>query len=184
MDIINNKPDITELYVKHKELTMLLKRYENLNKEYIDIIYKNQGSKEDIDQLNREINIVNEKLIKLSNELQELNIKLNPENIEHQKALKVIETKIESLMPMLINTKNEFEKTDNEFTDIIGQEKNSKIVEESSNLKYIVLLFFTIILIVILSTSLITPYQTKAELFIFLLIVLVIVYQIIYRFLK
>ena len=64
MDNLNKTPDITELYIKHKELGMMLKRYENLNKEYIDIVYKKQCSRTDIDNLNEEIKTVNEKLIK------------------------------------------------------------------------------------------------------------------------
>ena len=54
MDNLIKKPDITELYIKHKELGMLLKRYEILNKEYINIVYNKKSSRQDIDNLNAE----------------------------------------------------------------------------------------------------------------------------------
>lgn len=179
MDNLNKTPDITELYIKHKELGMMLKRYENLNKEYIDIVYKKQCSRTDIDNLNEEIKTVNEKLIQMSNEIQTLSNKLKPNNSEHEEAIREINGKIERLMPMLCNKKNEFVRNDNELTDLIGQEHNSKIVEESSNMKYILLFICMIIIIIVLIKSLTNPYESSVEFFIFILISIVVIYQII-----
>ena len=179
MDNLNKTPDITELYIKHKELGMLLKRYEILNKEYIDMVYNKQCSKPDIDNLNAELKIVNKKLIQMSNEIQLLSTKLKPNNSEHEDSIRKINKKIERLMPMLCNKKNEFVRNDNELNDLIGQEHNSKIVEESSNMKYI-LLFICMIIIVMLSiTSLLNPHETSIEFFIFILILIVVIYQIV-----
>ena len=90
MDNLNKNPDITELYIKNKELGMLLKRYEILNKEYIDMVYNKQCSKPDIDNLNAELKIVNKKLIEMSNEIQRLSTKLKPNNSEHEESIRKI----------------------------------------------------------------------------------------------
>ena len=82
-------------------------------------------------------------------------------------------------MPMLCNKKNEFVRNDNELTDLIGQEHNSKIVEESSNMKYILLFICMIIIIIVLIKSLTNPYESSVEFFIFILISIVVIYQII-----
>lgn len=178
------KPDITELYIKHKELGMLLKRYEILNKEYINIVYNKKSSRQDIDNLNAELKTVNEKLIQMSKDIQILSNKLKPNNTKHQESIRKINERIERLIPMLSNKKFEFRKNEDDLNDIIGQEHDSKIIEESSNLKYIVLFILMIIIIVILIKSLLNPNETSVEFFIFVLILIVVIYQIVIWFLN
>lgn len=175
----NQNPDITELYIKQKELAMLLKRYENLNKQYIDLVYVKKSSKEEIDSLNIELNEVNTKLIELAKELQDLSHTLKPNTVTHTNAIKDVEKKIENLMPVLLKHQGELDVQRNELTDAIGQQDSSNVVEESSNLKYIFLLLFTIMILMASIYSLMSPTETKLELFIFSVMSFVITHQII-----
>jgi len=175
----NQSPDITELYIKHKELGMLLKRYENLNKQYIDLIYVRKGSKEEIDSLNMELNEVNTKLIGLAKQLQDLSHKLKSNTATHTNAIKDVEKKIENLMPVLLKQQSELDKQQNELNDAIGQQNNSNGVEEMSNLKYILLLLLTVMILLASIYSLLSPTETKLEIFIFSVMSFVITHQIV-----
>ena len=108
MDNLIKKPDITELYIKYKELSMLLKRYEILNKEYINIVYNKKSSRKAIDNLSAELNTVNKKLIQMSKDIQILSNKLKPNNTKHQQSIRKINERIKILIPMLSNKKFEF----------------------------------------------------------------------------
>jgi hypothetical protein len=178
MDKENKNPDITELYIKNKELSMLLKRYENLNKQYIDLINKN-SSKEEIDNLNNELNEVNGKLIGLSNQLQLVSNKLKSSSVTHANSIKDIEIKIENLMPILYKEQSKLESQRKELIDSIGQEENSEIVEESSNLQYVFLFLFALMMIAGLIYSFLTPTETRLEIFIFSIMSFLITHQIV-----
>ena len=159
-------------------------RIEYICLEYINIVYNKKSSRKAIDNLSAELNTVNKKLIQMSKDIQILSNKLKPNNTKHQQSIRKINERIKILIPMLSNKKFEFRKIVDDLNDIIGQEHDSKIIEGSSNLKYIVLFFLMIIIIVILIKSLLNPNETTVEFFIFVLILIVVIYQIVIWFLN
>ena len=182
--IKRNKYDNSANYTKKQKLLddITTQKNDKINRQMqliTDATQLKKINQPQIEALNEEIKTVNEKLIQMSNEIQTLSNKLKPNNSEHEEAIREINGKIERLMPMLCNKKNEFVRNDNELTDLIGQEHNSKIVEESSNMKYILLFICMIIIIIVLIKSLTNPYESSVEFFIFILISIVVIYQII-----
>lgn len=176
---VNESPDLIALYVKHKEFEMSLKRFENLNKQYIDAVYKKKSSREEINKINAELNTTNSNLINLSNQMKNLSNKLKTKSTVNVKKVNEVENRIEKLMPMLLKEQRRIDRENRELMDAIGQEDNSVISEESSNLKYLFLFIFVLLILVALVHSLTSPIETRAEKFIFSLLLLVIIYQII-----
>jgi hypothetical protein len=179
MDNKNKNPDLITLYVKHKEFEMLLKRYENLNKQYIDAVYKKKSSKEEINKINSELDVTNVNLIDLSKQMTDLSNKLKTQSSVNIEKINSVEKRIEKLMPILQKEQRRLSRENKEFVDSMGQQDNSVIVEESSNLRYLFLFIFVFLVIAALVHSLTSPFETKLEGVIFSLIIAVVLYQIV-----
>jgi len=176
---VKESPDLVSLYVKHKEFEMLLKRYENLNKQYIDAVYNKKSSKQEIDKINADLNTTNSNLINLSDQMKSLNDKLKTKSSVNINKVNEIENRIEKLMPILLKEQSRINRENRELMDAIGQEAERVRFQESSNLKYIFLFIFVLLILAALVHSLISPIETRVEKFIFSLIILVILYQIV-----
>lgn len=174
----NNNPKIAELISKEAEINMLMTNYANIRDEYMNEVENISDNKDLIPEYYNELNKANNKLFSLATESRELLKQIYPYGVQNEKQSNNIETKINSLITNLSNERKILDAEYQRYNDLNGNREYSDSIYGVYNIRYTLLLIFTVILIIIVFRSFTSNEESNIEKIIFAIILIVILYQL------
>ena len=178
MSINNTK--ILDLIQKENELKTQLALYKTINNDYALLgNIDTQAKKNTLTNLNKNMETNVNKIKSLAINIKSLREYLKTYNIKIDNLKTISDNNLKNLLgdinqeSIKMNKMNKMNENINSFNGS-NQEFSKNYI--SQNINYMVLLFFTILLIFSIITSMYIPYQTNLEKFIFIILIIVCVY--------
>ena len=174
----NNNPKIAELISKEAEINMLMTNYSNIRDQYMDEVENISDANDLIPEYYNELVNANKKLFSLATESKDLIKQIYPYGVQNEKQSNNIENRINSLVKRLSDERKILDDEYQRYSDLNGNQEFSESTFGVYNIRYTLLLIFTVILVITVFRSFTSNEETTIEKVIFAIILIVIIYYL------
>lgn len=177
LDNISKYPEINDVILKEKEYLLLINQYNTISKEYSEELKKENPSKGTLQNLLNHLNEINVRLMKYSNDINDIkDTRMGRFRNSIFDKKKMLNNNLEDIMHQLNNEEIELSKIKQRVSDAEGINKEYTKQIRSTNYKYIILLITVVFLVVSIIISIMIPYKTNLESYLFLILIIVVIY--------